>query len=83
MLNLYAGAIRRCHLTLLIGLSVDVRFGSKADICSANGMSALPPIADILEMDLWPKKESPFAASPVRRHAASDEVVTHPLFLVS
>jgi hypothetical protein len=25
----------------------NVRFGSKADICSANGMSALPPKADI------------------------------------
>jgi hypothetical protein len=35
MLNLYAGAIRRCDLTLLLGLSVDVRFGSKADMCSA------------------------------------------------
>ena len=27
--------------------AADVRFGSKADICSANGMSALPPKADI------------------------------------
>ena len=27
------------------GVVVDVRFGSKADMCSAKGMSALPPIA--------------------------------------
>ena len=26
---------------------LDVRFGSKADMCSAKGMSALPPKADI------------------------------------
>jgi hypothetical protein len=26
---------------------LNVRFGSKAEMCAANGMSALPPIADI------------------------------------
>ena len=28
-------------------IKVDVRFGSKADMCSAKGMSALPPRADM------------------------------------
>ena len=34
-----------CRLNLAHG--DDVRFGSKADICGANGMSALPPKADM------------------------------------
>jgi hypothetical protein len=28
-------------------MAPDVRFGSKADMCSAKGMSALPPKADM------------------------------------
>ena len=51
----------------------DVRFGSKADICSAKGMSALPPKADMCgaqtHVRFVPKADMAFADC---RHASSE-----------
>jgi hypothetical protein len=66
MLNLYAGVMRRCDLTLLLGLSVDVRFGSKADMCSAKRHVRFTPDSGHSGDDLWPKKKAPSRGRLVR-----------------
>ena len=54
----------------------DVRFGSKADMCSAKGMSALPPKADMCgatsHVRFVPIADIlPFTRSPRRRARAA------------